>query len=254
MMILKTNRLKLGLAAVLIMAAARVHALDTFECVRDLIPVSEQAAFQSKRKGFEKPFMVSERFMVFPEVNKDSVIGFFIYNAGHAWHYDSVEKSDGSLQPVLELKRDEPNTLLNLIAQPEGLETVTLQYMPSYGNTDTTQGGPVILGSSLLPVVGAFVSRPSEKLRTIFHNPKIVDESDLKQWIYDHSSRKPAAVKDIAVEHKIMHLASNKVLPESRLWEPLNSELKLRKHWVQEHNLNEATFKQFSHAMETTCK
>ena len=252
------NQLKSLVLAFITLNAGHAFALETFECVRDLIPITEQAAFQSKRKQVEKPFMASEKYMAFPQVIKDAVTGFFLYSSGHAWYYDSVESADPSVietpRSIADLKRTNQFTLFNLVVQPTGLETVTLQYMPGFGNNETTQGGPVILGSSLMPVVGAFMSRTNEQLAVVFRNPREVDNDDLKRWVYEHLSRKPAAEGDITIEHQLLHLATRKELTKAELWRPMMDELKLRKVWVQNHNLDEDTFKKFSRIMETTCK
>jgi len=254
MMILKTNRLKLAALILIAVSGATASAYDTFACVRDLLPVTEAASFQVHRKGFEKPFMLSERFMAFPSISNDVVTGFFIYSADHAHHYDSVQNPDGSLTPLAALRRTNPNTLYQLVAQPDGLETVTLKYMPGYGQGESVKSGPVILGSSVLPVVGSFMSRTNAPLKVIYHNPMGLDEEVLKQWVYDHSTRRPANVQQLELDHQILHLATKTELDDKTLWAPLKRELELRKAWIQSHNLDEETFREFSRIKETSCK
>jgi len=75
------NQLKSLVLAFITLNAGHAFALEAFECVRDLMPITEQAAFQSKRRQVEKPFMASEKFMAFPQVTKDAVTGFFVRSA-----------------------------------------------------------------------------------------------------------------------------------------------------------------------------
>jgi hypothetical protein len=79
--------------------ATSAHALDTFECVRGLMGVTEHANLQLGRRGVEKPFFEGD-YMVFPEVSKRKLAGFFIYRGDKAWHYDAVEnlKHDNAMR------------------------------------------------------------------------------------------------------------------------------------------------------------
>jgi hypothetical protein len=256
MMILKTNQLKPLALAFILMSAGRVRALDTFECVRDLMPVSEQSAFQSKRQGVEKPFMLTEKFMAFPEVRNGAVTGFYIYSHGHARYYDSFETKENTAKkkPLTELNRVGHFSLYSLIAQPLGLETVMLQFMPGFGPDESTHGGPVMLGSSVMPVIGALMSRTNEQLISVYNNPADADEKDLKQWIADHSSRRPADVNSIEIDKQMVRLATRQKKSKSELWAPLNNELIVRKKWVREHNLAEDSFRRLARVMDTSCK
>jgi hypothetical protein len=103
-------------------------------------------------------------------------------------------------------------------------------------------------------VVGSFMSRTNAQLTVIYHNPTGVDDEVLKQWVYDHTTRRPASLKDLELDRQILHLAIKKKLEEKALWAPLKRELELRKSWIQNHNLDERTFRQFSHIKETSCK
>lgn len=232
------------------------RALDVFDCVRDLIPVTEQAAFQGRRKSVEKPFMLNGKFMVFPEIAGPSVAGFYIYSAGgKGVYYDAIEQQEPKpeLRSLVEIPPSD-HSMYELVAQPNGLETITIRYMPGYGYNDTTGKGPMLLGATLLPVVGAFVSRSAESLHLVYHNPAGVDEADLKKWVYEHTSRRPANVNDIEIQHKILRLATKKPKTGAALTLPLQEEFKLRKTWVQNHNLDEASFKKLSRVMEGSCR
>jgi hypothetical protein len=256
MMILKTNPLKSLALALLVMGAGKAYALDVFECVRDLMPITEQSAFQSKRQGVEKPFMLTDKFMAFPEIKKSAVTGFYIYSRGHAWYYDSFEPKENPerKKPLADLNRVGHFSLYNLVAQPLGLETVMLQFMPGFGIDETTHGGPVMLGSSVMPVIGALMSRTNEQLISIYNNPADSDEQDIKRWIADHSSRRPADVNSIEIDKQMVRLTTSQVKSKTELWAPLKNELVVRKKWVQDHNLAEEAFRRLARVMDTTCK
>lgn len=196
------------------------RALDTFVCVRDLLPVTEPADFQAHRRGLEKPFIINSKYMVFPEVTRTSVAGFYIYSEDKAWYYDAVESEDANARPLAEFK-DGDLTLYDLVAQPAGLETITLHYMPGFG---------------------------------VYRNSADFEEHELKRWIFDHISPKPSSLKAIEVIHKMLRLTANKSKNAEALWRPLNDELKFRKSWVRNHNLDEQNFKQFSRLLDSSCR
>lgn len=256
MMILKMNQLKRYCLILGFLCGGRAGALDAFECVRDLMPITEAAAFQSKRQSVERPFMASPQFMVFPEVGSVGLTGFYIYSQGKAWYYDSTRarRSRVPAQPITDIKVDAEHTLLELVAQPLGLESVILRYLPGFGVKETTRSGPVMLGSSVLPVIGALVSRSDEQLRLIYNNPDEFSETELKQWIHSRSARRPANAKDIQIHRKMLQLSTLNSKTGEALWKPLKDELRLRKLWVQEHNLDEDSFKKLSLVLQSSCK
>ncbi len=238
-----------------ILSEGRASALDTFACVRDLLPITEPAAFQSKRDHVERPFLLNEKYLVFPEVADKVVTGFYIYTADNAWYFDGLEgKAQPSIRQALRLFKPGDHTLYEMIAQPTGLETITLLYMPGYGIEDTTKRGPVALGASFLPVIGGMMSRTNQNLISVYHNPADAHESELQQWVYEHSSRKPASVKEIEVPRKMMQLITLQPKKSELLLSPLKNEYKLRKRWVQTHNLDEGSFRTLSRLMQTTCQ
>ena len=193
--------------------------------------------------------------MVFPEVEGKTVTGFFVYREDKAWYFDALEsKTPPVARQALRTFKSGDHTLYEMIAQPTGLETITLLYMPGFGAEDTTKNGPVALGASFLPVIGGMMSRTNQNLITIYHNPSEVHETDLQQWIYEHSSRKPASVKEIEVQCKMMQLITLQPKNSVLLWAPIKAEYKLRKLWVQTHNLDESSFRTLSRLMQTTCQ
>lgn len=254
-MTLKTNRLKkfLGCLA-LIGVVENVNALEAFECVRDLMPITAAASFQGRRKGVEKPFMLTPKFMAFPEVLNGTVTGFYVYSSGQAWYYDSIEDANKATKTFVELRKTNEFSLYSLVAQPLGLETVTLSFMPAFGGREANGGGPVMLGSSVLPVVGAMLSRPNEQLSVVYRNPKELGDEDLKRWIVEHSSRRPALANAIELDHQLVHLKTRKPKSKAALWAPLLNEIEVRKIWVQNHNIDEQNFKILSRLMESVCK
>ena len=136
--------------------------------------------------------------------------------------------------------------------------------MPGFGADRTTANGPVVLGASVLPVVGAFVSRPAAPLRQVYYDPRTVSDHDLKEWVYKQatdklaadkpSTRKPSAVDEVQVPHQMMQLLTARPKSGDDLWKPLKAELALRKAWIQAHNLNESSFKSLSRLLQTSCK
>jgi hypothetical protein len=255
MMILKTNRLKKFLACLAFLGVAEnANALEAFECVRDLMPITSAASFQGRRKGVEKPFMLTPEFMAFPEVSNRTVTGFYVYSSGHAWYYDSIEDAEKATKSLAELRRTNEFSLFSLVAQPLGLETVTLSFMPGFGSREVNGGGPVILGSSVLPVVGAMLSRPNEQLSAVYRNPAELGDKDLKRWVGEHSSRRPAMANAIELDHRLAHLTTRKAKAKTALWAPLLNEIDVRKIWIKNHNIDEQNFKILSRLMETVCK
>jgi hypothetical protein len=260
MMTSKMNRHNAILfALILLFLSNPARALDAFECVRDIMPISEQSGFQSPRKGVERPFMLSDNYMAYPEVNRGTVTGFYVYTSGKAWYYDAVEIKEqraNKRKMIAELKPGVDHYIYNLVAQPTGLETITVQYLPGFKGQETTAEGPVILGSSVLPVMGALVSRDNESLHMVYRNPAEAGEVELKRWIIANSRRKPPAtdMKDMPLSRKIWNLRSVNTKTPDELWAPLLNEVKLRKEWVQTHNLDLIAFKKMSILMEGSCK
>ena len=256
MMILKTSRLKPLVLIGVALSAVTVQASNTFECVRDLMPITEQATFQGARSSVESPFVQSGKFIVFPEVSKDHLTGFFVYSKTSAKYFDAVETKDAPAHQtaIADLHASSDHPVYSMVAQPDGLETVTLEYLPGFGAEETTGDGAVVLGSSVLPVVGALVSRANEQLHVAYRNPSEANEADIKNWIFTHSSRHPATANAVEINHQLMQLVTKRAKSQEDLWQPLKSELRLRKKWVQEHNLDESSFQSLSKVMETSCK
>jgi hypothetical protein len=250
MMILKTSLLNL---LFLLIGAPQAFAFNEFDCLRDMLPVTAHGSFQSRRKGFEQPFMVDDSHMVFPEVQKKVVTGFYLYTRDGGWYYDAVQAGDKPPEPISALNQ-KGKVLYQMVVQPAGLETVTLYYMPGFDARETNSEGPVMLGASVLPVVGAFVSRP-EKTDFVYQNPTSVSEDELKSWVYRNmGGRKPAAASKIALSRSIVKLATKVPKSEAALYAPMKSELELREKWTEDRNLDDQTFRSLSRVMQTTCK
>lgn len=251
-MTLKTN-LRNILFVTLSIASLRAEAYNAFECLRDLMPITDRATVQTKRGDVEEPFIVDGKYVVFPEISNGTVTGFFFYGAKSAAYYDAAEVK-GKIKSIgdMSFRRDEG--IYDLVAQPAGLETVTVHYLPGFRLAPTGGDGPVVLGASVLPVVGAFVSRPDiEKLA--YNNPKSFTDSAVKKWMSEHmTERRPASVDDIVINSTILKLKTLQVKSGDALMKPLRQELKLRKAWVQSHNLDEKAFKQLTLTMEGSCK
>jgi hypothetical protein len=261
MMTLKTSLLKAiglalasalsSLAPAVAMAATTNTPLSRFECLREMLPITDRGSFQIHRKGFEAPFPIGEKYIVFPEVKTAKVTGFFVYDSNHAWYYDTIENA-GVRQAIAELQPETSTGILVLTAQPNGLETVSIPYLPSYNPRGTDKHGPVMLGSSVLPVVGAFVSRPQQRDISYF-DPTVNTKAELKAWLSAHalSRRSPAGVSEAGeVGRTIVKMLTAHPKSENHAWDPVDMELKIRRDWVQNHNIDEQTFKKISRVIE----
>lgn len=240
---MKTNRLNLILA---IFIGTSVHAGtpkgSPFACLKDLLPLTDRGTYQKKRVEVETPFVRDNRFIVFPEVVQRKVTGFFVYDGKIARYYDTAVIGAAGKKvevPIAELGDKKPVKIFQMVAQPAGLETVTIFYQPGLERDGTNKEGPVMLGSSVLPVVGAIVSRP-ESYDFVYRNPDPA------------TGRSPASMSAPPVEIVTLKTVSPK--GEKRLWQPLHDELSLRKTWIKEHNLDDATFKGLSRVLDSSCR
>ncbi|MGE3681387.1 MAG: hypothetical protein AB7G93_06645 [Bdellovibrionales bacterium] len=255
------SRLKALLFAGLVGATQPSQAFNTYECLRALMPITERGLFQSKRKGFEEPVVLSDEYIAFPEiapdVNKERVTGFFVYSRDGAWYYDAAELNTRRQPvkiPIADLGFVPSRGYYEMVAQPRGLETITIRYLPGFAPENTDSSGSTFLGTSMFPVIGALISRPEQR-KTIYHNPGLASDSSLKKWIFDQlRGRRPASASQVVVNRTIVHLRTQNAKPRERLLEPLQVEHQLRRGWVQNNNLDEAAFRQLSAAMETHCR
>ncbi len=230
------------------------RALVLFDCVRDLIPLTEAANTKGKRSGVEKPFLADQRYLVFPEVSAHKLTGFYIYLDDKAWFYDSVEKiAPESGTTALKSLPQFASQLYKMVVQPNGLETLTIEYMPGFLVEGERRTAPEVLGASVLPVVGAFVSRPKPHLE-VYNNPRESREDDLRAWVRERQSRGPAVAAKVEVARVMVRLINKSPKAKEALWAPLIAEHKLRKNWIQEHNLDEASFRQLSALMTGACR
>ncbi len=250
MMTLKTSLLNL---IVLLIGAPQAFAFNEFDCLRDMMPVTAHGSFQPKRKGVEQPFMLDDTHMVFPAVEKKVVTGFYLYTRDSGWYYDAVQEGKKAPEPISALNQ-KGKMLFQMVAQPEGLETVTIYYMPGFDARETNSEGPVMLGASILPVVGAFVSRP-EKAEFVYHNPVQVSEDELKGWVHRNmNGRKPAMASQIKLTRVMVKLTTANAKDQNAVLDPMKNELSLRQKWVEARNLDDHTFRSLSRVMQTTCK
>ncbi len=242
---------------ILVPQIAGAKELNPFMCLRDLMPLTDRGAFQKQRDGVEKPFLRDDRYIIFPEVIKRKLSGFFVYDEKGAYYYDSAELGTGEAKkmiPLTHLADQKNRSVFQMVAQPTGLETLTIYYMPDFEISGSNTDGPVVLGSSVLPVVGAFVSRP-EKYDYVYQNPNLSNDGELKDWIFKNSSgRRPASAEAVQINRQMVRLKTSKPKSEKRLWEPLQAELAMRKNWVKTHNLDERTFKDLSRALDGSCR
>jgi hypothetical protein len=255
MMILKTSLLKL--IALGLLFANEARALNVFDCLKDLMPLTDRGGYQGRRVNVEGPFNVGEKYIAFPEVINKEVTGFYIYDRTGAWYYDMVEIDMGAVsqvRPIASLIEFREKVYFEMVAQPRGLETVTIPYVPGFSPKVSHLKGAVMLGASVLPVIGAMVSRP-ERAQAVYQSPELANEDELKGWAYKNTGgRKPASEKDFNLNHRLVKLKNRAVKDADQLWQPLKNELFLRKNWIQTNNLDDVTFRALSRAMQTSCK
>lgn len=250
---MKTNRLRPIAVILFLLAPHTAGAFSSYECLRDLMPITDRATLQNKRQEVESPFLVSEKFIVFPEISNNTVSGFYFYGPKGAAYYDAVDRS-GKIIHLGDLIFKKDEGVYELVAQPGGIETVMVHYLPGFKAAPTGKDGPVVLGASVLPVIGAFVSRP-DLVRSTYLNPKSVNDIVLKKWMNERwEGRRPASVEDVPINSTILKLKTIHEKSAEDIWKPLKAELKLRKAWIQTHNLDEQAFKQLSLTMEGSCK
>lgn len=218
------------------MTGGRAVALDVFECLRGLLSVTERANLQAGRKGVEKPFFEGD-YLVFPEVSRRRLAGFYVYKDKKAWHYDAIERlkqvNGSSLFPLVSAPFTQ-NHLYQMVSQPDGLRTLTLFYKPGPLSDSSTAEAPVALGSTVLPVVGAWIGRARPATQEVY--------------------RKPASTPNLPKPASMVRLTSKNTKDNDALWYPLLTELRLRKHWIQSHNLDLRSFKDLSRLLEGVCK
>ncbi len=258
-MILKTNRLKAITLFILAGLAPQASALNIFDCVKDLMPVTDRASFHTKRVGVEEPFLANDKFLVFPEVSNGIVSGFYFYGTNTAVYYDAIEikGTKSETRYIGDLAFRARDGMFEMVAQPSGLETVTVSYLPGYQSNSSGRSGPVMLGASVLPVIGAFVSRPA-MVKRAYHDPSASNETDVKKWIAARtttgSDRMPASVDNVTINKTIARLKTLHGKSADDVMKPLKTEFKLRRDWVKSRNLDEKSFKQLSLIMEGSCK
>lgn len=254
MMILTKSLRKISAIVFLLLSGGPVRALVLFDCVRDIMPLTEAASSKSKRSGVEKPFLVDGKYLVFPEVRERKLTGFFIYLRDQAWFYDSVEKiAPASGITALKALPLFENQVYKMVVQPDGLETLTLEYMPGFLVEGEKRSASEVLGASVLPVVGAFVSRPKPRLE-VYNSPADAREDDLRTWVSERQTRRPANAAPVEVPRMMVRLINTTPKSKEALWAPLKAEHVLRKNWIQEHNLDQSSFRQLSALMTGACR
>jgi len=255
MMNWKTNPHKLFVKAsttllTLIFYIEGASALNAFQCLRDIMDVTSRSSLQMKRKQVEEPFVSNGKFLVFPFIEKGRVSGFYVYDSTSAYYYDLV---DGAL--LRDLKPSRQDGILEMVAQPNGIDTVTIWYLPEFDPRETNRSGPVALGSSVLPVVGAFVSRPSP-IRISYFNPLTAEKKELRQWLNHRTQARDIAKANDAEElsRTIRKLGTSRKMDEKELWRPLLDEVRIRKEWIQSHNLDSESFRPVARAIAGPCR
>ena len=94
-MILKTNRLNPIFLFLIVLVSAEASAFSSYDCLRELMPITDRATLQNKRQEVEAPFVVQDKYLVFPEVSNGTVSGFYFYGPKGAAYYDAVDRFVG---------------------------------------------------------------------------------------------------------------------------------------------------------------
>ncbi len=222
-MILKTKALNLFILLTTLNAGA--EGFKTFECLRDMMPLTDRGSFQRTRVGVERPFVSGGKFIVFPEVVAKKVTGFYVYDAKGAYYFDSISsRENGVLQikAIGSLTRSQQFPIYQMTAQPGGLETVTIFFTPGLNFGQTNSAGPVYIGASVMPVIGALISRP-DQYNYVYEDPTEVPEERLAAWIaHEQRGRGPASAEPRApMARQIVSLSTKSPKQEAQLWPPL---------------------------------
>jgi hypothetical protein len=232
MMTLKTS-LRSILISWLCLLCTSVMA-DDIACLRELLPVSDKVTIHGERKGWEKPFLVNDKFIVFPEVKEGKVTGFYVYGKKRGQYYDLVQSPSKKVLRRTGLTELALGTIYDMVAQPEGLETVTIAFAPALKSIPSRTPSSAALGASMLPVVGAFVALQEKQ-----------DSRPVYVW--------PDPLQSENKPRKLLQLASSSTKSAQELLEPVQNELEIRKKAIQKANLDDATFKDLSRILQHSC-
>lgn len=232
MMTLKTNPHRLGLFLIFLLSfTARA---DEIACLRELLPVTDKVSFQRDRRGLEKPFVLADKFIVFPEIKEGKVSGFYVYGKKRGQYYDVVQAPGKKLPARTALSDLAQGIVYDMVAQPDGLETVTIAFAPQLRERPARTPSSAALGASMLPVVGAFVALQDKKESTpVYIRPEL-----------SPNNKNP---------RKLMQLATSNKKSQDEIARPLKDELEIRRKWIQEANLDDATFKDLSRILQHSC-
>lgn len=235
-MILKTNLLK-SLTGFLACSFSFSLFADEVDCLRDLIPVTDKVSFHQGRVGFERPFVVSGKFVVFPEVKGSKLTGFFVYSQKSRKYYDAVRANlKSSLAKAKSVSELASGIVYDLVAQPDGLETITVSYTPQLAVESSRTPSGAAFGSSMLPVVGALVElQEKKKTVTVYNDPNKSSQASM-------------------FDRKLLQLTTKKMKSAEELLSPLRSELKMRKAWIQQANLDNDSFRELNRILQTSCR
>ncbi len=248
-------------ALMLSLVTARAHSASgpgAVRCLIEMMPISDRLSLGTARKNIEAPFVLRDRYVVFPAVKAKKVVGFYIYSDKKASYYDSVEVDLGATRVQRDLAKLEfsaDHGVFDLITQHDGLETISIEYLPGFDPSTTDSTGAAVLGASVLPVVGAFVSRPNQE-KISYYNPKKATEAEIQNWVYSQmqGSRRPANASDLpAVEKTVLKLKVKGRMSKDELLRPLREEIKIRRNWLKTNNLDEKTWSELNRILSMGC-
>ena len=244
-------------------AGAGAEIANRFECLKTLLPLTKDRADVIRPDGTEPPFMINENYLAFAAAEKGRVAGFYVYDHDQAWYYDTVERPGGApgRTPLKALRADRDSGVIELTAQPNGLETIAISHLPGFGPNflavEATYANTAILGASVLPVVGAFIPHPKGR-DLAYHDPRRVKPRDLETWFTRQglvaTERTSTSDHEGSIARTILKLAVGTAKTPRELWAPLDREIERRRAWVKQNNIDLVTFGGLNKAMQNGCR
>jgi hypothetical protein len=231
-MTLKTS-LRKFLILIACCTCARARA-DDLACLRELLPITDKVSTHGDRKDWEKPFLVNDNFIVFPEVKDGKVSGFYVYGKKRGQYYDVAQSPSKKILKRTTLAELTQGAIYDMVAQPEGLETVTIAFAPQLKNIPSRTPSSAALGASMLPVVGALMALQEKPESRTVYTPPDPHQTEGKT-------------------RKLMQLGTATIKSQEEIFEPVKQELELRKKWLQKANLDDATFKDLNRILQHSC-
>ena len=104
-----------------------------------------------------------------------------------------------------------------------------------------------------MPVIGALVSRP-EQYDYVYQNPHDLPEERLQAWSIQQKSSGRSPASETPIRRQLVSLSVRISKNEKELWRPLHDELRLRREFVRDSNIDDQTFKGLNRVMSSSCR